>query len=151
MPEAYIRGNTIKYLRVPDEVIDKVKDDSLNRAGGASHHNAASLQTANLLFQLTACFTTLCPDSIRINTWCQQICCAMQKSGQWQAQEVGEGAGQVQAGEMVLGVEGVLGVQGRRLLDEEKVHLAGEVCCRKDLDLDHNCTCWPVKCTVYVS
>lgn len=33
MPEAYIRGNTIKYLRVPDEVIDKVRDDSYNRAG----------------------------------------------------------------------------------------------------------------------
>ncbi|KAL0047301.1 hypothetical protein WJX82_000237 [Trebouxia sp. C0006] len=32
MPEAYIRGNTIKYLRVPDEVIDKVRDDSYNRA-----------------------------------------------------------------------------------------------------------------------
>lgn len=53
----------------------------------------------------------------------------MQKSGQWQAREVGEGAGQGQAGEMVLGVEGVLGVQGRRQLDEEKVHSAGEVCC----------------------
>ncbi|KAK4492588.1 hypothetical protein RD792_003406 [Penstemon davidsonii] len=27
MPECYIRGNTIKYLRVPDEVIDKVQED----------------------------------------------------------------------------------------------------------------------------
>eukprot|EP01018_Ginkgo_biloba_P023771 Gb_34302 [translate_table: standard] len=26
MPECYIRGNTIKYLRVPDEVIDKVQE-----------------------------------------------------------------------------------------------------------------------------
>lgn len=26
--ETYIRGNTIKYLRVPDEVIDKVKDEA---------------------------------------------------------------------------------------------------------------------------
>ncbi|XP_051123666.1 sm-like protein LSM4 [Andrographis paniculata] len=26
MPECYIRGNTIKYLRVPDEVIDKVEE-----------------------------------------------------------------------------------------------------------------------------
>ncbi|KAJ2782399.1 hypothetical protein GGI15_002932 [Coemansia interrupta] len=25
--EAYIRGNTIKYLRVPDAVLDKVKED----------------------------------------------------------------------------------------------------------------------------
>ena len=27
MPEIYIRGNIIKYLRVPDQVIDMVKDD----------------------------------------------------------------------------------------------------------------------------
>ncbi|KAJ3687776.1 hypothetical protein LUZ61_016940 [Rhynchospora tenuis] len=33
MPECYIRGNTIKYLRVPDEVIDKVQEEtSKNRA-----------------------------------------------------------------------------------------------------------------------
>ncbi|KAK9076933.1 hypothetical protein SSX86_005272 [Deinandra increscens subsp. villosa] len=31
MPECYIRGNTIKYLRVPDEVIDKVQEDTKNR------------------------------------------------------------------------------------------------------------------------
>lgn len=37
MPEAYIRGNTIKYLRVPDEVIDKVRDDSYNRAGNTGY------------------------------------------------------------------------------------------------------------------
>lgn len=33
MPETYIRGNTIKYLRVPDEVIDKVKDEAFRRDG----------------------------------------------------------------------------------------------------------------------
>jgi U6 snRNA-associated Sm-like protein LSm4 len=27
MPEVYIRGNTVKYLRVPDEIIDLVKED----------------------------------------------------------------------------------------------------------------------------
>ncbi|KAL4579954.1 hypothetical protein LXL04_016125 [Taraxacum kok-saghyz] len=31
MPECYIRGNTIKYLRVPDEVIDKVQEETKNR------------------------------------------------------------------------------------------------------------------------
>uniref|UniRef100_A0A1D2A1K0 U6 snRNA-associated Sm-like protein LSm4 n=1 Tax=Auxenochlorella protothecoides TaxID=3075 RepID=A0A1D2A1K0_AUXPR len=31
MPEAYVRGNTIKYLRVPDEVIDKAKEETLRR------------------------------------------------------------------------------------------------------------------------
>nr|ACU23039.1 unknown [Glycine max] len=32
MPECYIRGNTIKYLRVPDEVIDKVQEETKSRA-----------------------------------------------------------------------------------------------------------------------
>ncbi|EYU46681.1 hypothetical protein ABFS82_04G019600 [Erythranthe guttata] len=32
MPECYIRGNTIKYLRVPDEVIDKVQEDTKSRS-----------------------------------------------------------------------------------------------------------------------
>ncbi|XP_014253164.1 U6 snRNA-associated Sm-like protein LSm4 [Cimex lectularius] len=27
MPECYIRGSTIKYLRIPDEVIDMVKEE----------------------------------------------------------------------------------------------------------------------------
>lgn len=32
MPECYIRGSTIKYLRIPDEVIDMVKEDAQMRA-----------------------------------------------------------------------------------------------------------------------
>lgn len=28
MPEALIRGNTIKYIRVPEEVMDKVQEES---------------------------------------------------------------------------------------------------------------------------
>ncbi|KAL2254144.1 UNVERIFIED_CONTAM: putative U6 snRNA-associated Sm-like protein LSm4 [Sesamum indicum] len=32
MPECYIRGNTIKYLRVPDEVIDKVQEETKTRS-----------------------------------------------------------------------------------------------------------------------
>ncbi|KAH7284594.1 hypothetical protein KP509_34G061500 [Ceratopteris richardii] len=32
MPECYIRGNTIKYLRVPDEVIDKVQEETVRRS-----------------------------------------------------------------------------------------------------------------------
>lgn len=27
MPECYIRGSTIKYLRIPDEIIDMVKEE----------------------------------------------------------------------------------------------------------------------------
>jgi U6 snRNA-associated Sm-like protein LSm4 len=29
LPEIYLRGNNIKYLRVPDEIIDVVKDEAL--------------------------------------------------------------------------------------------------------------------------
>ncbi|KAG6417827.1 hypothetical protein SASPL_120020 [Salvia splendens] len=32
MPECYVRGNTIKYLRVPDEVIDKVQEETKSRS-----------------------------------------------------------------------------------------------------------------------
>ncbi|EFJ51506.1 hypothetical protein VOLCADRAFT_79613 [Volvox carteri f. nagariensis] len=31
MPEAYIRGNTIKYISVPEEVIGKVQEENLKR------------------------------------------------------------------------------------------------------------------------
>lgn len=36
MPECYIRGSTIKYLRIPDEVIDMVKEEvqQKNRSRG---------------------------------------------------------------------------------------------------------------------
>ncbi|XP_065164792.1 U6 snRNA-associated Sm-like protein LSm4 [Atheta coriaria] len=41
MPECYIRGSTIKYLRIPDEVIDMVKEEATmknrtrdNKGGG---------------------------------------------------------------------------------------------------------------------
>ncbi|KAI9879306.1 MAG: RNA processing protein [Pleopsidium flavum] len=31
LPEVYVRGNNIKYLRVPDEIIDLVKDQQQNQ------------------------------------------------------------------------------------------------------------------------
>ncbi|CAG8489597.1 427_t:CDS:2 [Ambispora leptoticha] len=31
LPECYIRGNTIKYLRVPDEIIEMVKEDAIRQ------------------------------------------------------------------------------------------------------------------------
>ena len=34
MPECYIRGSTIKYLRIPDEVIDMVKEDTMQKSKG---------------------------------------------------------------------------------------------------------------------
>ncbi|KAK3270720.1 hypothetical protein CYMTET_20896 [Cymbomonas tetramitiformis] len=32
MAECYVRGNTVKYLRVPDEVIDKVQEETMKRS-----------------------------------------------------------------------------------------------------------------------
>ncbi|KAI8431579.1 hypothetical protein MSG28_016068 [Choristoneura fumiferana] len=36
MPECYIRGSTIKYLRIPDEVIDMVKEETQVKSRGRS-------------------------------------------------------------------------------------------------------------------
>ncbi|VDP69196.1 unnamed protein product [Schistosoma mattheei] len=52
MPECYIRGSIIKYLRIPDDVIDKVKEDlqlakmrnrsqSADTGRGSFHRNKA--------------------------------------------------------------------------------------------------------------
>ena len=35
MNECYVRGSTIKYLRIPDEVIDMVKDENTARMKAA--------------------------------------------------------------------------------------------------------------------
>ncbi|CAB4066649.1 LSM4 [Lepeophtheirus salmonis] len=34
MQECYIRGSTIKYLRIPDDVIEMVKDDVMTKGSG---------------------------------------------------------------------------------------------------------------------
>ncbi|GFV83885.1 u6 snRNA-associated Sm-like protein LSm4 [Trichonephila clavipes] len=34
MPECYVRGSTIKYMRIPDEVIDMVKEETLSKGRG---------------------------------------------------------------------------------------------------------------------
>ncbi|CAB4493537.1 unnamed protein product [Rhizophagus irregularis] len=39
LPECYIRGNTIKYLRVPDEIMEMVKEDTLRQRPGPSSGN----------------------------------------------------------------------------------------------------------------
>lgn len=31
MPEIYVRGNTVKYLRVPDDVLAKARENDLRR------------------------------------------------------------------------------------------------------------------------
>ncbi|UIZ25903.1 hypothetical protein KXD40_006344 [Peronospora effusa] len=33
MPECYIRGNTIKYIRVPNELLDMVHEEDFNKRG----------------------------------------------------------------------------------------------------------------------
>ncbi|XP_040170340.1 U6 snRNA-associated Sm-like protein LSm4 [Anopheles arabiensis] len=39
MPECYIRGSTIKYLRIPDEVIDMVKEDMQSKSRSRADMN----------------------------------------------------------------------------------------------------------------
>ncbi|KNC27481.1 hypothetical protein FF38_13637 [Lucilia cuprina] len=39
MPECYIRGSTIKYLRIPDEVIDMVKEDAQTKSRNRAEMN----------------------------------------------------------------------------------------------------------------
>ncbi|RQM26920.1 hypothetical protein B5M09_006464 [Aphanomyces astaci] len=34
LPECYIRGNTIKYIRIPDEILDMVVEEDLTKKGG---------------------------------------------------------------------------------------------------------------------
>jgi U6 snRNA-associated Sm-like protein LSm4 len=34
MPECYLMGSNIKYLRIPDEVIDMVREDVVVKGGG---------------------------------------------------------------------------------------------------------------------
>ncbi|KAK4080762.1 hypothetical protein THAR02_09265 [Trichoderma harzianum] len=34
LPEVYVKGNNIKYLRVPDEIIDQVTEQQKNQQGG---------------------------------------------------------------------------------------------------------------------
>ncbi|XP_011206481.1 uncharacterized protein LOC105228366 [Bactrocera dorsalis] len=43
MPECYVRGSTIKYLRIPDEVIDMVKDDAQAKTRNRSEINKARI------------------------------------------------------------------------------------------------------------
>lgn len=52
MNECYIRGSTIKYLRIPDEVIDLVKEDvqaktrraEMNKGGNRNQQNRQGQQ-----------------------------------------------------------------------------------------------------------
>ncbi|KAI8596245.1 hypothetical protein EDD21DRAFT_289515, partial [Dissophora ornata] len=47
LTECYIRGNTIKYLRVPDEIIDMVKEEANKQrlAGGRTSNRGGAGNT----------------------------------------------------------------------------------------------------------
>ena len=44
MPECYIRGSTIKYLRIPDEVIDMVKEEAIQKSKGRGDSRGRGLR-----------------------------------------------------------------------------------------------------------
>lgn len=60
MPECYIRGSTIKYLRIPDEVIDMVKEETVVKnkvrndvkggRGGQNQRNRPAARGKNYYF-----------------------------------------------------------------------------------------------------
>jgi len=45
LPEVYVKGNNIKYLRVPDEIVDFVKDQQHTSQGG--YHRGRGAQRAD--------------------------------------------------------------------------------------------------------
>lgn len=64
MPECYIRGSTIKYLRIPDEVIDmvkeettiknKVRNDGKGGRGGQNQRNRPAARGRILYFAIVS-------------------------------------------------------------------------------------------------
>ena len=69
LPECYIRGNTIKYLRIPDEVIDMVHEEDFNRHGESLAAPATGIEALRLAACACVCvrrsasFTRACPDA----------------------------------------------------------------------------------------
>lgn len=60
MPECYVRGSTIKYLRIPDEVIDMVKDEAQAKSRNRSEINktrvSGAVQNQNMRGQVRSRF-----------------------------------------------------------------------------------------------
>eukprot|EP00052_Salpingoeca_macrocollata_P031525 m.322914 g.322914 ORF g.322914 m.322914 type:complete len:136 (+) comp27861_c0_seq1:61-468(+) len=46
IPECYIRGNTIKYLRIPDEVMELAKEEDYKQRSASAAAKVAQLSTA---------------------------------------------------------------------------------------------------------
>ena len=45
LKECYIRGNAIKYLRIPDEIIDMVQDEKEKKFGGGGRGRGGRVNT----------------------------------------------------------------------------------------------------------
>jgi hypothetical protein len=58
MPECYIRGSTIKYLRIPDEVIDNYKEDNSNRGSNMNRRGGDKYNNAHISYSFV-CFNEL--------------------------------------------------------------------------------------------
>eukprot|EP00419_Tripos_fusus_P049598 CAMPEP_0172837044 /NCGR_PEP_ID=MMETSP1075-20121228/26910_1 /TAXON_ID=2916 /ORGANISM="Ceratium fusus, Strain PA161109" /LENGTH=156 /DNA_ID=CAMNT_0013680371 /DNA_START=82 /DNA_END=553 /DNA_ORIENTATION=- len=54
IPECYVRGNSIKYLRLPDEVIDMVKDEPQTRKEIRQQFKAALVAVVVVQHQVVA-------------------------------------------------------------------------------------------------
>eukprot|EP00775_Hariotina_reticulata_P005771 gene5771-6010_t len=46
LPEIYIRGNTLKYIRVPEEVVDKVKEEAPKRGSYSAEEGVGVVDAA---------------------------------------------------------------------------------------------------------
>ena len=51
MNECYVRGSTIKYLRIPDEVIDMVKEENIQRMKAAKVFQTSQLNSTDSVLQ----------------------------------------------------------------------------------------------------
>ncbi|XP_036332855.1 U6 snRNA-associated Sm-like protein LSm4 [Rhagoletis pomonella] len=69
MPECYVRGSTIKYLRIPDEVIDMVKDDAHIKARNRMEINKGRIgsgaQNQNLRSQIRPRYKNAQPNGVK--------------------------------------------------------------------------------------
>ena len=67
MNECYVRGSTIKYLRIPDEVIDMVKEENIQRMKAAKVCSIVfSLWLQKLTFRIATATTTAMVTAVAI-------------------------------------------------------------------------------------
>lgn len=59
MPEVYVRGNTIKYVRVPDEVLDVVAEEKQAREAAVSWFFSSFRGQATFILNIRKIILTL--------------------------------------------------------------------------------------------